>query len=159
MGGEGIDEASNISVLACNYMDTRISKIRGVTKSHPHLTGYRMEMSRYSLATLTAETGVTVVDVQNRMTDFGIDAMWLSHEPWIVPEPFTPEAGESWSKEDIDEWIDVLAYVCAEAYETPEIVRTSPHNQVTHRSDTSHLDDAEKWATTWRAYQRKRGDN
>jgi glycine dehydrogenase subunit 2 len=157
MGGEGIDQASNISVLACNYIDARLTKIRGVSKSHPHLTGYRMEMTRYSLATLTADTGVTVIDVQNRMTDFGIDAMWLSHEPWIVPEPFTPEAGESWSKEDIDEWIDVLAYVCAEAYESPEIVRMSPHNQVTHRSDTSRLEDVANWATTWRAYQRKRG--
>ena len=28
------------------------------------------------------------------MVDFGIDAFWLSHEPWLVPQPFTPEAGE-----------------------------------------------------------------
>ena len=68
---------------------------------------------------MTEETGVTVVDVQNRMVDFGIDAFWLSHEPWIVPEPFTPEAGEMWSKEDIDYWIDVLAAVVDEAYEDP----------------------------------------
>ena len=53
------------------------------------------------------------------MVDFGIDAFWLSHEPWLVPEPFTPEAGEMWSKEDIDDWIDVLARIVREAYETP----------------------------------------
>ena len=58
-------------------------------------------------------------DVQNRMVDFGIDAFWLSHEPWLVPQPFTPEAGEMWSKEDIDEWIDVLAHVVEEAYTRP----------------------------------------
>jgi glycine dehydrogenase subunit 2 len=159
MGAEGISEASDISVLASNYMDSRITKIRGVTRSHPTLPDYRMEMTRYSLGTLTAETGVSVIDVQNRMTDFGIDAIWLSHEPWIVAEPFTPEAGEGWSKEDIDEWIDVLEHVCREAYENPEIVRTSPHNQVTHRSDISHLEDPIKWATTWRAYQRKLASN
>lgn len=157
MGAGGIDEASDISVLAANYMDARLTTIRGVTRAHPTLPGYRMEMTRYSLAALTAETGVTVIDVQNRMTDFGIDAIWLSHEPWIVPEPFTPEAGESWSREDIDEWTDVLEYVCNEAYESPEVVRTSPHNQVTRRADTSHLEDPSKWATTWRAYQRKLG--
>ena len=28
------------------------------------------------------------------MADYGIDPWWMSHEPWVVPEPFTPEAGE-----------------------------------------------------------------
>jgi glycine dehydrogenase subunit 2 len=154
MGGSGIQEASDLSVLVSNYIDAQIMKIKGVTRSHPQLTGPRMEMTRYSLQTLAQETGVTVVDVQNRMTDFGIDAMWLSHEPWLVPEPFTPEAGEMWSKEDVDEWIAVLAHVCREAYETPEIVRSAPHNQVTRRV-TGNLDDPGYWATTWRAYRRK----
>ena len=58
-------------------------------------------------------------------TDFGIDAFWLSHEPWIVPEPFTPEVGETWAKEDIDEWTAVLELVCREAYESPEVVRSA----------------------------------
>jgi glycine dehydrogenase subunit 2 len=155
MGAEGIEEASDLSVLASNYIDARLSQIRGVTRSHPQVTGPRMEMTRYSLETLSRETGVTAVDVQNRMTDFGIDAFWLSHEPWLVPEPFTPEAGETWSREDIDEWIGVLQHVCGEAYKQPETVRTAPHHQVTHRIDGTHLDDPAYWATTWRAYQRK----
>jgi glycine dehydrogenase subunit 2 len=100
---------------------------------------------------------VTVFDVQNRMVDFGIDAFWLSHEPWIVPQPFTPEAGEMWSKEDIDEWIDVLAHVVEEAYSDPEIVRTAPHNQVVSRLGAADLNDSGVWATTWRAHKRKRG--
>jgi glycine dehydrogenase subunit 2 len=158
MGAEGISEASDLSVLASNYMDAQLMRIRGVTRSHPQLTGPRMEMVRYSLETLARETGVTAVDVQNRMTDFGIDAMWLSHEPWIVPEPFTPEAGELWSKEDIDEWIGVLRHVCAEAYEQPELVRSAPHRQVTHRVGSPSLDEPSYWATTWRAYQRKHGE-
>ncbi len=157
MGAEGIDEASDLSVLASNYMDVRLRAIRGVTRSHPSLPGPRMEMSRYSLETLTRETGVTVVDVQNRMTDFGIDAMWLSHEPWVVPEPFTPEVGETWSKEDIDEWVAVLEQVCREAYDHPDLVRSSPHHQAIHRIDGSHLDDPHHWATTWRAYLAKQG--
>ena len=109
MGAQGIDEASDISVLANNYMEQRLLNIRGVTKSHPHLSGPRMEMTRYSIEELAEETGVTVEDVEHRMVDFGVDAFWLSHEPWLVPEPFTPEAGEAWSKEDIDTWVDVMA--------------------------------------------------
>ncbi len=124
MGAEGIDEASDVSVLLNNYMEKRLLEIRGVTKSHPHLTAPRMEMTRYSLGQVEEDTGVTVFDFQNRMADFGIDAFWLSHEPWVVPAPFTPEAGEMWSKEDVDEWIDVLAHVVEEAYSDPELVRT-----------------------------------
>ena len=104
------------------------------------------------------ETGVGVVDVQNRMVDFGVDAFWLSHEPWIVPEPFTPEAGELWSKEDIDTWIAVLERISEEAYTDPEVVRTSPHNQPIHRIDAAACEDPARWAMTWRAALRKRPD-
>jgi glycine dehydrogenase subunit 2 len=155
MGAEGIAEASDISVIANNYMEERLLSIRGVVKSHPDQTQRRMEMTRYGLGPLTEETGVTVFDVQNRMVDFGVDAPWLSHEPWVVPEPFTPEAGEMWSREDIDYWIDVLAHVCNEAYTDPEIVKTAPHNQAIHKLDYSGANDPDRWATTWRAYLAK----
>jgi glycine dehydrogenase subunit 2 len=112
-------------------------------------------MTRYSMETLLRETGVSVLDVQNRMIDFGIDGFWLSHEPWLVPEPFTPEAGEMYSKEDIDYWIDVLAQISDEAYSDPQIVKTAPHNQAIHKIDHAALEDPDRWATTWRAYQRK----
>jgi glycine dehydrogenase subunit 2 len=157
MGAAGIEEASDLSVLANNYMEKRLLAIRGVTKSHPHLSGPRMEMTRYSLGRLKEETGVGAVDVQNRMVDFGIDAFWLSHEPWVVAEPFTPEAGEMYSKEDLDYWIDVLAHICEEAYANPEIVRTAPHNQSIRQIRGEALDDPERWAMTWRAFRRKRG--
>ena len=155
MGGDGIKEAADISVLANNYMQTRLAALPGVTMSFPEMKQHRMEMTRYSLGEYTEETGLSAVDVQNRMTDFGIDAFWLSHEPWIVPEPFTPEAGEAWSIEEIDEWIDVLAHVLDEGRRDPELVRTAPHNQVVAQIDGSSLDDPAKWATTWAAHRRK----
>jgi glycine dehydrogenase subunit 2 len=156
MGAAGIEEASDVSVLLNNYMEQRLLSIRGVTKSHPHLTAPRLEMTRYSLEQVEQDTGITVFDVQNRMVDFGIDAFWLSHEPWVVPAPFTPEAGEMWSKEDVDAWIDVLAQVIEEAYTDPELVRSAPHNQAIRKLDATDLNDPANWATTWRAYRRKR---
>jgi glycine dehydrogenase subunit 2 len=158
MGSSGLRDAANISVLANNYMEKRLLEIPGITKALPELTKRRLEMTRYSLGDLTNETGVSTHDVQDRMTDFGIDAYWMSHEPWFIPEPFTPEAGELWSIEDIDYWIKVLAHVCDEARTNPEIVKSAPHNQVVHRIDGSALNDPDKWATTWRAYKRKSKD-
>jgi glycine dehydrogenase subunit 2 len=155
MGAEGIREAADLSVLANNYMETRMLEIPGVTRSNPDVDAYRLEMTRFGLGELQRETGIGVVDISNRLVDYGVDAPWLSHEPWIVPEPITPEAGEMWSKEDIDYWIDALAQVCREAREDPELVRTAPHNQVVHKLADVSLDDPDVWATTWRAYRRK----
>lgn len=154
MGAEGIHEASDLSVLANNYMDARLAKIRGLSRSHAGIAGPRMEMTRWSMAPLLQDTGVSVLDVQRRMTDFGIDAFWLSHEPWLVPEPFTPEAGEMWSRKDIDRWIDVLAAVVEEAYLDPETVKSAPHRQAIHKLDGSALSDPEQFSTTMRRYRR-----
>ncbi|MDE0368006.1 MAG: aminomethyl-transferring glycine dehydrogenase subunit GcvPB [Gammaproteobacteria bacterium] len=156
MGADGLAEAADLSVLANNYMEKKLLGIRGVSRSHPEDESWRMEMTRFSLGQLYEDTGVSVLDVQNRMVDYGIDAFWLSHEPWVVPEPFTPEAGEMWSKEDIDYWIAVLERISEEAYTTPEIVRSAPHNHAIAKLDAGPLEDPERWAMTWRAYQRKR---
>lgn len=158
MGTDGLREASDLSLLANNYMEKQLMALKGVTMSFPGKALPRMEMTRYSLEEYTAETGLSTVDVQNRMTDFGIDAYWLAHEPWIVPEPFTPEAGEMWSKEDLDEWIAVLAHVLEEGRRDPELVRTAPHNQVVAQIDGSGLDNPDTWAVTWAAYRRKHGN-
>ena len=157
MGADGVKEAADLSLLANNYMETSLLQIPGVTKGLSHLDKHRMEMTRYSLGDLTEETGITTVDVANRMVDYGVDAFWMSHEPWFVPEPFTPEAGEMWSIEDLDYWIDVIAAICKEARTDPELVKTAPHNQPIHRILGSGLDDPDRWATTWRAYRRKNG--
>ena len=155
MGADGLAEAADLSVLANNYMEKKLLGIRGVTRSHPDDESWRMEMTRFSLGQLFEDTGVTVTDVQNRMVDYGIDAFWLSHEPWVVPQPFTPEAGEMWSKEDIDYWIAVLERISDEAYSNPDIVKSAPHNHAIHQLDAESLEDPERWAMTWRSYKRK----
>jgi glycine dehydrogenase subunit 2 len=157
MGGDGLTEASDIAVLANNYMEKKLLAIPGVVKSHPHLGKYRMEMTRYGLGPLKEETGIGIVEIGARMTDYGVDSPWLSHEPWVVPEPFTPEPGELWSKEDIDYWIAAMAKAVDEARTNPEIVRTAPQNAAIRPIKGDRLDDPAYWATTWRAYKRKRG--
>jgi len=155
MGTDGIQLASDISVVANNYMDEKLGEIPGLKISNPFIDTHRMEMTRWSLGPLTEETGVTTVDFANRMADYGIDPYWMSHEPWIVAEPFTPEAGELWSKEDIDTWIGVIAQIAEEARTDPEMVKTAPHNQAIAQVKGDAFEDPAKWAMTWRAYQRK----
>ena len=158
MGAEGINEASDISVLANNYMDKKLGEIRGLARSNPNAGKWRMEMTRWSLAQLKEDTGVGTAEVANRMADFGVDPYWMSHEPWVVPEPFTPEAGEMYSKEDLDYWIAVIARIVQEAYEDAGQVKSAPRAQAIHQIKGAPREDPKQWAMTWRAYLRKHGN-
>jgi len=83
---------------------------------------------------------------------------WTSHEPWVVPEPFTIEPTESYSKQELDEFLAITAEIAREAYETPEVVRSAPHRSTVHHIDHSYFDDEKKWAITWRMYRKKFDD-
>jgi glycine dehydrogenase subunit 2 len=153
MGARGLREAAEVSMINNNYLEKKLLAIPGVTKPYG---GRRVDQIRYSLAKLKEDTGIGIGDVNRRVVDFGVQSYFTSHHPWIIPEPFTPEPCETYSKEDIDYWAAVLRRVCEEAYENPEVVRTAPHNSTISRIDSSPFDDPDKWAMTWRAYVRKR---
>jgi glycine dehydrogenase subunit 2 len=153
LGAEGLKEAAHIAVLNNNYILKKIKEMRGA--SAPYAKGrHRIEQVRYSWEEMTKDTGVTTEDVAFRMADYGFH-LWSSHHPFIVPQPFTIEPTESYSKEEIDEYLAGLRKIVEEAYEDPEKVKNAPYNSVVHKIDNSTLDDPEKWAITWRAYLKK----
>ena len=155
MGAEGLSEVAQVSVINNNYLNKLLMEIPGVTK--PYAEGkVRLDQGRYSLEKLREDTGCGASDVQRRMMDFGLSPYFMSHHPWIVPEPFTPEPCETYSKEDCDYWAAVLRQVSGEAYSNPEIVKTAPHHSTVCGIDEHALDDPKRWAMTWRAYLRKR---
>jgi len=155
LGEEGLREVAKVAIINNNYVMSRILKeVKGASISFPK-TKYRVSQVRYSFKKLADETGVTVEDVIRRMTDFGFH-LWTSHHPWVVPEPFTIEPTESYSKDDLDEYIEGLKTIAEEAYENPEKVKNAPYNSVIHKiEDMSFFEDSEKWAPTWRVYLRK----
>jgi glycine dehydrogenase subunit 2 len=155
LGAKGLREVAEIAVLNNNYLLNKVTEIKGV--SAPYAKGRRrIEQVRYSWEKLREDTGVRSEEVGLRSTDFGVH-YWTSHHPWIVPEPCTLEPTESYSKADLDEYVEILRQVSDEAYSNPEIVKTAPHNSTVHKIDHGPLDDPSQWAITWRAYKRKIG--
>lgn len=73
------------------------------------------------------------------------------------PEPFTLEPCESYSKDDIDEYVAILREISRECYENPEIIRKAPHNAPIHNLPHYMLDDFESIAVTWRQYLKRKG--
>jgi glycine dehydrogenase subunit 2 len=155
LGAEGLREVAEIAVLNNNYLLNNMLEVPGV--SAPYAPGKRrIEQVRYSWEELAQETGIHSEELGIRAADFGVH-YWTSHHPFVVPEPVTLEPTESCSKDDLDEYVGVLAHVAEEARTDPELVRTAPHNSTVHTIDHSPLDDPSQWAMTWRAYLKKAG--
>ena len=153
LGAEGLREVSEVAVLNNNYMLEKIRRIRGA--SAPYAPGRRrIEQVRYSWEQLHRETGVSTEDIALRMADYGMH-LWSSHHPFIVPQPFTVEPTESYSRDELDEYVAVLERISQEAYAEPETVKTAPHRSVCRRVSPHELDDPARWAITWRLYLRK----
>jgi glycine dehydrogenase subunit 2 len=92
------------------------------------------------------------------MLDYSIPWFWSSHHPWVIPEPMTLEPCETYTKEDIEEYVEVVRTVCDEALNDPDFVKHAPYNSVIHRrKNEQNLDDPEKWALTWKVFKRKFG--
>jgi len=156
LGAAGLKEVAHIAVLNNNYLLKKITEIPGATA--PFAAGKRrIEQVRYSWEELTKETGVDTHQFSLRMADFGFH-LCSSHHPFLVPQPFTIEPTESYSKEELDEYVDGLRHVAEEARLEPEIVKNAPHRSVVHKIDESTFDDPAKWAITWRAYRKKHGN-
>jgi glycine dehydrogenase subunit 2 len=157
LGAEGLREVAEAAVLNNNYLASRIAEVRGVNVSFGDTNdAHRLEQIRYTLEQLQEETGVGTLDVARRTADFGVASYFPSHEPWVVPEPMTLEPSESYSRADLDEYAEIIAEVSREAYDTPETVLQAPHHSTVHKMDLEQYDDPERWALTWRGYQRKR---
>lgn len=155
-GADGLREVAECSVLNNNYMEKKLRAIPGVVVWYAE-GKRRLEQVRYSWEKLMEDTGVGTDDVMRRMGDFGIQHYWTSHHPWVVPEPFTLEPCDSYSKDDIDEYCAVMAQCSKEAYENPEYIKNAPYNLPVHKVPAPAIDEQERIAVTWRQYLKKKG--
>jgi glycine dehydrogenase subunit 2 len=154
LGPRGLREVSEIAVLNNNYLMKKLLEIKGV--SMPYEEKRRLDQVRFSLQQMKEDTGIGCHEFQDRQIDFGLQSVWTSHHPFVVPEPFTPEPCETYSKEDLDYWAASAAQVCREAYEDPQLVANAPYNQpIARMTGLEALEEHDKWAMTWRAYKRK----
>lgn len=153
LGADGLRAVAETAVLNNNYLLAKVLEIPGA--SAPYATGRRrIEQVRYSWQELFEQTGISSEEIGIRAADFGMH-YWTSHHPYVVPQPFTLEPTESYSRAELDEYAAVLAEVARQAREEPDVVRSAPHNQTVHHIHHGELDDPAQWATSWRSYRRK----
>lgn len=157
LGPEGMREVAEASVINNNYLYEKLKGIPGLDHAFSSNKARRQEQVRFTWEKLKEETGVGTEDVMRRVSDFGIQHYFKSHHPWEIPEPMTLEPCESYTKEDMDLYIELFQEISKEAYEDPESVKSAPHRSAGYKiADDSALRDPKRWALTWRAYEKKR---
>ena len=154
LGADGMKTAAEVAVLNNNYFLKKVLEIPGATA--PYAPGkYRIEQVRYSWEELTKDTGVHSEELGVRAADYGVH-YWTSHHPFVIPEPMTLEPTESYTRAELDEYVEILHAVAQEARDNPDKIKKGPYNCPIHQVDHDLLDDPNEWAITWRAYQKKK---
>ncbi|MEZ4671683.1 MAG: hypothetical protein R3E39_27580 [Anaerolineae bacterium] len=78
--------------------------------------------------------GVHALDISKRLMDYGIHPP-TNYFPLIVPEALMIEPTETEDKATLDEFIDVMKKIAAEAHENPELLTGAPHTAPVSRLD------------------------
>ena len=120
-GGEGLKDASMEAVLNANYLKEGLKPYYDLPYDC-----LCMHECVFSGRRQKAESGVTTLDIAKRLLDFGYHPPTV-YFPLIVDEALMFEPTESESKETLDAFIAVMAQIAREAKETPELVKSAPH--------------------------------
>ncbi|MDR2713412.1 MAG: aminomethyl-transferring glycine dehydrogenase subunit GcvPB [Clostridiales bacterium] len=156
LGASGLKQVAELSILNNNYLLHKLKKVKGLSLPIAPQTK-RIEQSRLSWEGLHKDTGVATDDINRRIVDYGVQSYFASHHPRVFPEPFTPEPVETYSKADIDEYVQIVKSISEEAYNDPEFVKTAPHNAaLASQVVLEHLTDINLLATTWRAFRKQK---
>jgi len=153
MGGEGLEEAAEISVLNANYLLKRLKEIQGFELPYANERPRKHECV-FSARPMFKETGVRALDVAKRILDFGIHAP-TTYFPLIVEEALMIEPTESIEKEELDRFVNVLKEISNEAYSNPNLLKNAPYNVAVTRLDEVKASHPKTMTLSWRM-RRKR---
>lgn len=128
LGREGLMQAGPLSALNANYIKESLRDlyelpIDRVCKHEFVFNGLKDK-----------STGVTTLDVAKRLLDHGYHAPTI-YFPLLFHESLMIEPTETESKDTLDEFIDVMRRIAAEAAETPGLVKSAPHDTPVSRPD------------------------
>ena len=128
LGSENIKQVGPLATLNANYIKECLKgdyllPIGGLCKHEVVFDGL-----------VDKSTGVTTMDVAKRLLDYGYHAPTI-YFPLLFHQSIMIEPTETESKETLDEFIDVMRRIAAEAVSDPEYFKEAPHSTPVGRLD------------------------
>jgi glycine dehydrogenase subunit 2 len=127
--GPALREMSKAAVLNANYLLARLKDVYDLPYDR-----HCMHEFVLSARTFKREHGVTALDVAKRLMDHGIHPPTI-YFPLVVPEALMIEPTETETKERLDEFVDAMRSIAAEAASEPDKLKQAPHTRPVRRLD------------------------
>ncbi|HEX7589925.1 MAG TPA: aminomethyl-transferring glycine dehydrogenase [Demequinaceae bacterium] len=130
MGSDGLKRATEMAVLAANYVAARLDEHFPVLYKGPN--GLVAHECILDVRPVTERTGVTAEDIAKRLIDFGFHAPTMS---FPIPGTLMVEPTESESREELDRFIEAMIVIREEIADIEEgriAVEASPLRNAPH---------------------------
>jgi glycine dehydrogenase subunit 2 len=128
LGGDGLALASRLAILNANYARKRLEARYPSATSEP--TMHECVLTH----DLDQRAGVSTLEIAKRLLDFGIHPPTI-YFPLVVRGALMIEPTETESRETLDEFVEVMERIYAEALSEPEQVKGAPHTLALSRVD------------------------
>ena len=127
MGGDGLKSASALAVLNANYIRAKLLPTLKLGFDGPTL-------HEVVFCDKDLPNGITTMDVAKRLIDYGFHPPTV-YFPLIVHGAIMIEPTETEPIEEMDRFVAAVESIVKEAAESPEIVKSAPHDCYRRRLD------------------------
>lgn len=128
LGPNGLKEIADKAVLNANYIRVKLEDTYHLP--HPGLCMHEVVFNDKHLK----ETGAKTMDVAKRLIDYGFHSPTV-YFPLVVPGAIMIEPTESETKETIDQFIDAMKRISAEAFIDVDLLHNAPSRPILRRLD------------------------
>lgn len=127
MGRDGLKRVSEMAVLNANYMKENLKDY--------YFTLDKLCKHEFVLGGLkNPNHGITTLDVAKRLIDYGYHPPTI-YFPLIIDSAIMIEPTESESLDTLEAFTEAMINIAKEAEDTPEMLKTAPHNTPVRRVD------------------------
>ena len=131
LGRDGMTRVAEYATLNANYLAARL-RDAGFDLAYP-----QRRASHEFIVTVQKQkkqNGITALDFSKALLDHGIHAP-TNYFPLLVPECLLIEPTETESRETLDNFVEVMATLLAQASEDPERMKGAPYTMPVRRLD------------------------
>ncbi|HLN85735.1 MAG TPA: aminomethyl-transferring glycine dehydrogenase subunit GcvPB, partial [Candidatus Limnocylindrales bacterium] len=128
LGGDGLEDASRMALLNANYIRKKLARSYQLAYNEPcmHECIFTDRLQQRS--------GVSTLDIAKRLLDYGHHPPTI-YFPLVVSGALMIEPTETETPETLDDFIDAMLAIAAEAKGDPELVKNAPYSTPVRRLD------------------------
>ena len=128
LGGDGLEDASRMALLNANYIRKKLARNYQLAYNEPcmHECIFTDRLQQRS--------GVSTLDIAKRLLDYGHHPPTI-YFPLVVSGALMIEPTETETPETLDDFIEAMLAIAAEAKDAPELVKEAPYSTPVRRLD------------------------